>query len=681
MQSFPLAALALGLVLGALAAAPQPAFAADLENGDFVVGVRRPDPPYPYPYYLRGGQIVRVRSGVSSVFCDSAETYYTNGFFHNPHDVVLDGQGRVVFLAALGPSTQGTGDGFALWRCDSLGAAPTLLGAFGGGAALGYRQPIGPQAVCHAQGLHIKRVQGVDLNSGTFSSSELYVFAINTGCGSGPYETIAYDPVSDQWIDSFEDPVPTAMAGPLDGYEMDMLNAGGFTWSVAGTNGAAGIRGVSEPLRLSFEIGGVLSGGLVLGGVKDLIQGQPLAVLFDDLTVPNQPANCGPPVHFDTIPKDVPYSHAVGGTKFGPSHLTDVAWRDGGLVIQGGIGRSQVPNINNLALFNFDPNDDVGSMAHDDFSCAHYYTLQFTPWHAFNEYWDSNGISHEVVRMTPDGRFGSQPQPLGRIVSVGPGDVTIHAEGLESPIGIDVYPPFVPSSAGVAVFFKIDSPVNVLITGPDGRRIGADLATGAPINDYGDGGYDSATSEPHIYGVRDPGAGGFVIQARGTGSGPYTITTYGANLATDAIAQAPFGGTTGIGVESVHLFDLDAAGGVTAIPDADGDGVGDASDNCPHAPNPSQSDVGGLGAAALPDGIGDACQCGDVSGNGRVTTADAILITRSLLVPPTATLANPALCDVGGSAGCTPADAVIATRALLAPPTASIGQVCAPALP
>jgi len=126
--------------------------------------------------------------------------------------------------------------------------------------------------------------------------------------------------------------------------------------------------------------------------------------------------------------------------------------------------------------------------------------------------------------------------------------------------------------------------------------------------------------------------------------------------------------------------DLDAVSGFSSQDD-DGDGVPNAGDNCPHFANANQSDIGGIGASSGPDGIGDACQCGDVSGNGRVTTADATLITRSLLVPPTATLARPDLCNVGGSAACSTADAVIVTRALLVPPTATVGQVCAPGLP
>ena len=49
--------------------------------------------------------------------------------------------------------------------------------------------------------------------------------------------------------------------------------------------------------------------------------------------------------------------------------------------------------------------------------------------------------------------------------------------------------------------------------------------------------------------------------------------------------------------------------------DCDADGVADAVDNCPQRANPGQEDTGGI-ANAVADGIGNACQCGDVTANG-----------------------------------------------------------------
>jgi hypothetical protein len=128
--------------------------------------------------------------------------------------------------------------------------------------------------------------------------------------------------------------------------------------------------------------------------------------------------------------------------------------------------------------------------------------------------------------------------------------------------------------------------------------------------------------------------------------------------------------------------DLDAVSAVESGEDGDGDGVSDAADNCPLVGNPGQEDRGGVGVGSPADGIGDACQCGDVTGDGRVTPSDAAVVQRSLLVPPTATLTRPELCDVGAGSpnpatlDCSISDAVVIRRALLSPPTASIGQTC-----
>jgi len=144
-------------------------------------------------------------------------------------------------------------------------------------------------------------------------------------------------------------------------------------------------------------------------------------------------------------------------------------------------------------------------------------------------------------------------------------------------------------------------------------------------------------------------------------------------------------------VMGFHSFESPAASGLRPAlviltgpgsgPDFDADGIADASDVCPTVADPAQSDVGGVGAVAGPDGIGDACQCGDVTGDGRVTASDVAQLQRALLIPPTATLARPEHCDVGGSAGCSAADLVILRRALLAPPTATVQQQCEEPLP
>lgn len=164
--------------------------------------------------------------------------------------------------------------------------------------------------------------------------------------------------------------------------------------------------------------------------------------------------------------------------------------------------------------------------------------------------------------------------------------------------------------------------------------------------------------------------------------GPVEPAAAGAAATTTLLLAPPAPG----GIDADGDGVLDTADNCPSAPNAtqddrDHDGVGTACDNCPFAANADQLDRGGVGAASPADGVGDACQCGDVNADGRVTLGDAVVIRRALLVPPAASLARPDLCDVGGPAGCSLVDAVTLQRALLTPPSATISPQCGPAKP
>jgi cysteine-rich repeat protein len=128
----------------------------------------------------------------------------------------------------------------------------------------------------------------------------------------------------------------------------------------------------------------------------------------------------------------------------------------------------------------------------------------------------------------------------------------------------------------------------------------------------------------------------------------------------------------------------------TYVADVDADGIVDIADNCPYSANAAQADVGGVGDGSAPDGIGDACQCGDATGDGRISDDDVTAVRDGLRGDSSAVLA-PERCSVSGALDailaatglrrdCDIADASRLARALLglAP---SLGQLCAPALP
>jgi len=112
---------------------------------------------------------------------------------------------------------------------------------------------------------------------------------------------------------------------------------------------------------------------------------------------------------------------------------------------------------------------------------------------------------------------------------------------------------------------------------------------------------------------------------------------------------------------------------IVNISDIDKDGVYDSVDNCPATSNANQNDSGGVDTNS-PDGIGDACQCGDLNGDGKITNTDSRLIRLSQfgwILPAF----NPEFCDVNGDAQCTNTDAVLIQRTILGLPP-GIRQTC-----
>ena len=160
---------------------------------------------------------------------------------------------------------------------------------------------------------------------------------------------------------------------------------------------------------------------------------------------------------------------------------------------------------------------------------------------------------------------------------------------------------------------------------------------------------------------------------------------------------------------------LAALDNVSLVPDTDRDGIPDSSDNCPYTPNGpllgtclgnfpqgqaachantdctsamcslNQEDTGGIGTGSPPDGIGDACQCGDVDNSGIVDNNDATLAARAALHITPFTAGVTALpgflkCDVNNDGLCNNNDATVIRRAALGLAPA-IQQKCTAAVP
>ena len=158
------------------------------------------------------------------------------------------------------------------------------------------------------------------------------------------------------------------------------------------------------------------------------------------------------------------------------------------------------------------------------------------------------------------------------IVVTGP---QIAAAGFADAIGIGAYPNGVSAGIGLTVVLRVDSPVNILVTDPNGKELGVDSLgnqhndfTGTLVNPITGGSenfnnaFDSGPGEPRFFAINNPVPGTYNVQSIGTGSGPYTVHVYSLNLANPVGQAISTSGTASVGSTGSESFTLDAAGNI-----------------------------------------------------------------------------------------------------------------------
>lgn len=149
------------------------------------------------------------------------------------------------------------------------------------------------------------------------------------------------------------------------------------------------------------------------------------------------------------------------------------------------------------------------------------------------------------------------------------------AAGFAGAHSIGAYPNGVSAGIGLTIVLRLDSPVNILITDPNGKKLGVDSLgnehndfTGTNVNSITGGsenvnnGFDSGPGEPRFFAIKNPVPGTYTVQSIGTGSGPYTVHVYSVNLANPTGQAISTSGTASVGSPGTESFTLDTAGNI-----------------------------------------------------------------------------------------------------------------------
>lgn len=555
-------AVSLILILGIVSVPP--AQGQDLQNDDLLVGAGTVDIWFGN---LRG-VVWRLRGGSLDKFCESsARPFFT------PGAVTVDTKGQVVFLAGM-PSDNIYFPHVGLFRCKALGAVPELLAVFPGigNTAPGDPVPFPGQTFFGLSGLHLARAVAASIddqvNDGNpqLGIEDVYVlvagqFNPNTGQVVA-VRTVRYHTAGGVW----DEGPPPCVDADCPGVFTSMptaINHAGVTYF---TRDSGYLRRVKDPLQVNIsgnlppDVGGNFGLKLSLFGGTRQIKGLDL----DYVNLPHVPSECPPN---PPVSGDMPFAQGIGPPGFnGMSGFQDVVfdeWGDLGLVlVSNSYTHSYQANVSEALL---DKPGDLSQYFENSYNgCQAEPSLKVT---FIMPTWSPEGDYNLLGSLVsaPSGIAGTANQQVARLA---PGSDRLQVlanhdmfPDLHGPVGLGAYPPTA-SVGGVVVVLRSDSQANMLVTAPDGRRIGVDPVSGQSVNDFGDDGFDSGPGVPHFYALRNAAPGVYSVQSIATTSGSFAVHVYSTDQTQPVGNHIVASGIAQIGDINSDDFTLDPTGGI-----------------------------------------------------------------------------------------------------------------------
>ncbi len=113
------------------------------------------------------------------------------------------------------------------------------------------------------------------------------------------------------------------------------------------------------------------------------------------------------------------------------------------------------------------------------------------------------------------------------------------------------------------LFFRVFSPVDFVVTAPDGKKVGKNIETGEEINEITDAFYTGFDTDDEFVTILDPLDGEYVVTTFGTGEGEYTLEA--SYIDDDTSTSEFFSGVTSLDSTLEHLVQLDADDSTVSI--------------------------------------------------------------------------------------------------------------------
>jgi hypothetical protein len=535
---------------------------ADLHDGDlFVGGAAAVD--FTFGTLTEPG-IYLIRNGATTKYCDS-------GFPGQvPFEAMMDREGRILFFNV--PTSNGN---WVMFRCAGPGKPLETIAQFATGSTLlpdipeafpGQRFTGSAEAGAGVlTGLHleVENVAAIDGSGGQVKKRESYVFSLATRSldpsGKRIRKILAYSPDDNSWseVPGIPPEITTNGSGPVSAF-----HSGTHYWAA----GQSLFRSKTPlTIRASGKIGGTdfdLSLGLF--GGAGLVTG----LIEDDIQVTDIDGGCDPNLHPGITPLMPLNPNGTFSVMDGLKELAFDEYSGENLVF----GTNQGANIGGLMgqvdeLPFDDPSNDANFFMNPFLACKPVEKLKLKKLLGFSASGETPpnccyNINHLIG--TPMGLV-SKDFARGQIQRIAVGTnknlpVVATLGYLPDKGGLTVWPVKASPGATAAVVIRVDSPVDVLATDPNGKRIGMDTGTGQQVNDFGQDGFDSGPGEPRFFAIQNPAPGNFQLQSVGTGVGPFTIHVYHVSSEHEIIRHIAVTGTAEIGVAERHDFSLDAAG-------------------------------------------------------------------------------------------------------------------------